>query len=178
MSDTRPITWIIVSLLLLNVLGTGLILQELREPDEHMASIPAVVPSEQTDSISQPEAHTELIAEAPVQATTETIQGVVESPASDDSSIDPVPTEIIVARVNGTDIGEALLYSYLNQLAPPEQLTQWDRLQDVPQNVLIQGINNAALDNLLVQLSRSGGRLPNRGCLMPNSLFAASTPMG
>jgi peptidyl-prolyl cis-trans isomerase C len=118
-----------------------------------MASIPAVVPSEQTDSISQPEAQTELIAEAPVQAATEIENELVESPASQDSPIDSIPTEIVVARVNGTDIGEALLYSYLNQLAPPEQLAQWDRLEDVPQNILIQGINNAALDNLLVQLA-------------------------
>ena len=153
MSDTRPITWIIVLLLLLNVLGTGLILQELREPDEDPRTTTVIVPSEQADSISQSEAHTDLIAEAPVQAATEIEKELVESPASEDSPIDLVPTKIVVARVNGTDIGEALLYSYLNQLASPEQLAQWDRLQDVPQNILTQGINNAALDNLLVQLA-------------------------
>jgi len=153
MSDIRPITWIIVLLLLLNVLGTGLILKELREPDEDMASTPVIVPLEQSDSISQPEAHTELIEEAAVQTATEIEKELVETPASVDLPIDPIPTEIVVARVNGTDIGEALLYSYLNQLASPEQLAQWDRLEDVPQNILIQGINNAALDNILVQLA-------------------------
>jgi len=153
MADIRPITWIIVLLLLLNVLGTGLILQELRKPDEHTASMPVIVPVDQTDSINQPEAHTELIVEAPVQAEAEIEKELVEPSASVDSPIDPVPTEIVVARVNGTDIGEALLYSYLNQLASPEQLAQWDRLEDVPQNILTQGINNAALDNLLVQLA-------------------------
>ncbi len=58
MSDTRPIIWIIVLLLLLNVLGTGLILQELREPDEDTRTTTVIVPSEQTDSISQSEADT------------------------------------------------------------------------------------------------------------------------
>ena len=153
MSDTRPLTWIIALLLLLNVLGTGLILQELREQDEDIATASVIETSEQTNTGNQPKANIELIAEAPVQADTGIVQEVVEPPAFEDSPIDPVPTEIIVARVNGTDIGEALLYSYLNQLASPEQLAQWDRLEDVPQNMLTQGINNAALDNLLVQLA-------------------------
>ena len=153
MSDTRPITWIIVLLLLLNVLGTGLILQELREPDQNSASTPVIITSEQSDSINLPEAHTELIAEATVQPATEIEKELVESPAFVDSPIDPFPTENVIARVNGTDIGEALLYSYLNQLASPEQLAQWGRLEDVPQNILTQGINNAALDNILVQLA-------------------------
>jgi len=153
MSDIRPITWIIVLLLLLNVLGTGLILQELRRPAQDTGSTRVIVTSEQSDSINLPEAHTGLIVETPVQAATETVQEVVEPPVSVGTPVDSVPTEIVVARVNGTDIGEALLYSYLNQLASPEQLAQWDRLEDVPQNILTQGINNAALDNLLVQLA-------------------------
>ena len=167
MSDTRPLIWIIALLLLLNVFGTGLILQELREQDEDRVTASAIDTSEQTDTVSQPRADTELIAEAPVQAIIETemeaetpVQAqdgteteVMETSMSEAAPTDPVPTEIIVARVNGIDIGEALLFSYLNQLASPEQLAQWDSLQDVPKNILVQGINNAALDNLLVQLA-------------------------
>ena len=167
MSDTRPLIWIIALLLLLNVFGTGLILQELREQDEDIVTASVIDTSEQSNTTSQPEASIELIAEAPVQAITETemeaetpVQAqaqteieVVETPISEEAPTDPVSTEIIVARVNGIDIGEALLFSYLNQLASPEQLAQWDSLQDVPKNILIQGINNAALDNLLVQLA-------------------------
>ena len=169
MSDTRPLIWIIALLLLLNVFGTGLILQELRELDEDIVTASVIDNSEQPNTGSQPIANIELIAEAPVQAIIETEMeaetpaqaateakteiGVVAEPEPVETTTEPVSTEIIVARVNGTDIGEALLYSYLNQLASPEQLAQWDRLQDVPKNILIQGINNAALDNLLVQLA-------------------------
>ena len=167
MSDTRPLIWIIALLLLLNVFGTGLILQELREQDEDREIASVIDTSEQTDLVSQPKSTIELIAEAPVQAIIETemeaetpVQAqdgtemeVMETSMSEAAPTDPVPTETIVARVNGTDIGEALLFSYLNQLASPEQLAQWDNLQDVPKNILVQGINNAALDNLLVQLA-------------------------
>ena len=155
MSDTRPLIWIIALLLLLNVLGTGLILQELKEQEENTAPTPIIAPPVKTESVDQPEADTELTTEAPVQVVTEakTEIGVVAEPEPVETPTEPVSTEIIVARVNDTDIGEALLYSYLNQLASPEQLAQWDRLQDVPKNILIQGINNAALDNLLVQLA-------------------------
>jgi len=167
MSDTRPLIWIIALLLLLNVFGTGLILQELREQDEDIVTASVLDTSDQTNTGSQPKASIEVIAEAPVQAIIETeteaetqvqtqakpVIGVVEEPEPVKMLTEPVPTEVIVARVNGTDIGEALLYSYLNQLASPEQLAQWNTLEDVPQNILAQGINNAALDNLLVQLA-------------------------
>ena len=167
MSDTRPLIWIIALLLLLNVFGTGLILQELREQDEDIVTTAVFDTAEQTNTGSQPKANIELIAEVPVQAIIETeteaetpVQAqaqieieVVGPPMPEEAPNEPISTEIIVARVNGTDIGEALLYSYLNQLASPEQLAQWNTLEDVPQNILTQGINNAALDNLLVQLS-------------------------
>jgi len=167
MSDTRPLIWIIALLLLLNVYGTGLILQELRQQDDDIVTASVIDTSAQTNTVSQPKANIELIVEAPVQAKIEseieaetqvqvqdeTEMAIVETPMSEEVATDPVSTEIIVARVNGTDIGEALLYSYLNQLASPEQLARWDSLQEVPKNILTQGINNAALDSLLVQLA-------------------------
>ena len=165
MSATRPLTWIIAALLLLNAVGMILILLELREPDESTAAAVVIEPPDATDSVNRVKADAETSAEAPVQAGTESSAEIpLQAPADIEQAVtdpsvlekppaDPVATEIVIARVKGIDIGQTLLVSYLNQIAPPEQLAQWNTLDDVPENILAQSIDNAALDNLLVQLA-------------------------
>jgi peptidyl-prolyl cis-trans isomerase C len=152
MSNTRPFTWIIAGLLLLNVIGTVMILLQITEIDKETTTTIASAPMEQTDSISRIETDPENSA-LPVQVSSHNAAVIINSTAPEKLPADQASTEIVIAQVNGTDISQALLISYLNQLAPPEDLAQWNTLDDVPQNLLMQSINNAALDELLVQLA-------------------------
>ncbi len=152
MSATRPITWIIIALLLLNAIGMMIILQELREPNKTTSTAIVIKSPDETGLVDRIKADVETVIEAPVQAGVE-IEPETTEPTMLENPPDPVATEIVIARVNGTDIGQTLLVSYMNQIASPEQLSQWNTLDDVPQNILTQSINNAALDTLLVQLA-------------------------
>jgi parvulin-like peptidyl-prolyl isomerase len=152
MSNTRPLSWIIAGLLLLNVIGTVMILLRITEIDEETTTTIVSAPLQQTDSISRIETDPEHSA-LPVQVSTDNAAVIINSTAPEKLPTDQASTEIVIAQVNGTDISQALLISYLNQLAPPEDLSQCNTLDDVPQNILMQSINNAALDELLVQLA-------------------------
>ena len=152
MSNTSPLIWIIAGLLLLNVIGTIMILLRITEIDKETTTRIVSAPLGQTDSISRIETDPENSA-LPVQVSSDNAAVIIDSTAPEKLPADQASTEIIIAQVNGTDISQALLISYLNQIAPPEDLAQWNTLDDVPQNLLMQSINNAALDELLVQLA-------------------------
>jgi peptidyl-prolyl cis-trans isomerase C len=152
MSNRRPLTWIIASLLLLNVIGTVMILLQINELNEQTTTTIVSAALQQTDSISRIKTDPENSA-LPVQVISDNAAVIINSTAPEKLPADQASTEIVIAQVNGTDINQALLISYLNQLAPPEDLAQWNTLDDVPQNLLMQSINNAALDELLVQLA-------------------------
>ncbi|MCH7882541.1 MAG: hypothetical protein IIB69_13425 [Proteobacteria bacterium] len=64
MSATRPLTWIIAALLLLNAVGMILILLELREPDESTAAAVVKEPPDATDSVNRVKADAETSTEA------------------------------------------------------------------------------------------------------------------
>jgi len=152
MSNTRPLTWIIAGLLLLNVIGTVMILLQITEIGKETTTRIVSTALQQTDSISRIETDPENSA-LPVQVSSHNAAAIINSTAPEKLPTDQASTEIVIAQVNGTDISQALLISYLNQLAPSEDLAQWNTLDDVPQNILMQSINNAALDELLVQLA-------------------------
>lgn len=153
MPDKRPLTWILAALLLFNAVGVVLILVELNDTDEKVAISAIVVPPAENETLDIIQIEPEIIRENSPQSDMETEQAVTESPIQHDSYPNIKPTETVIARVNGADIGQSLLDSYLNQLASAEQRAQWDTLDDVPQKLVMQGINDAALDNLLVQLA-------------------------
>jgi len=152
MSNTRPLTWIIAGLLLLNVIGTVMILLRITDIGKETTTTIVSAALQQTDSINRIETAPENSA-LPVQVSPDNAAVTINSTAPEKLPTDQAPTEIVIAQVNGTDISQTLLISYLNQLAPPEDLAQWNTLDDVPQNLLMQSINNAALDELLVQLA-------------------------
>lgn len=152
MSNTRPLTWIIAGLLLLNVIGTVVILLQITEIGKETTTRIVSAALQQTDSISRIETDPENSA-LPVQVSSDNAAVIINSTVPEKLPADQASTETVIAQVNGTDISQALLISYLNQLAPPEDLAQWNTLNDVPQNLLMQSINNAALDELLVQLA-------------------------
>jgi len=153
MSNMRPVIWIITSLLLLNVIGTVVILLKITEPEKESNTAKRADSIMQNESINRIESVHEKKPDLPVQVNSyvEPVAKKLNTP--EELSSDQTATEIIVARVNNTNINQSLLISYLNQLAPPESLTEWKTLNDVPNNILMQSINNAALDNLLVQLA-------------------------
>lgn len=153
MSNTRPLTWIIAGLLLFNVIGTVIILLQIIEPGEETTAAIAPDPSKQSDSINRVKTGSEKYSDLPVQASSEIEPLATNSNAPENKPADLASKEIVIARVNDTDIGQALLISYLNQLAPQEDLARWNTLNEVPENILMQSINNAALDKLLVQLA-------------------------
>ena len=151
MSNTRPLIWIIASLLLVNVIGTVIILLQITEPDEEPINGTLSNSSQKTNSINSLEKVSEKEPKPPMQVSFYIEPETTTSSAPENSSTDQDSTEIIIARVNNSDISQTLLISYLNQYAPPENLAQWKTLTDVPQNLLMQSINNAALDKLLEQ---------------------------
>ena len=153
MPDKQPLTWILAALLIFNAVGVVLILVELNDADEKLAISAIVMPPTENETLDVIQIEPEIIRENSTQPDIETEQAATESPTQGDSSPDTNPNETVIARVNGADIGQSLLDSYLNQLASAEQRAQWDTLDDVPQKLVMQGINNAALDNLLVQLA-------------------------
>jgi len=153
MSNIKPAIWIIASLLLLNVIGTVTILLKITEPDEETGTGIQATPSRQTDSISSIELAQEKKPDSSGQVNAYIESVAINSIAPEESPTDQGTEDIIVARVNNTNINQSLLISYLNQLAPSESLAEWKTLNDVPNNILMQSINNAALDNLLVQLA-------------------------
>jgi len=152
MSNSRPFTWIIAGLLLLNVIGTVMILLQITEINKETTTTIVAAPLQQTDSINRIETNHQNPA-LPVQVSSDNAAVIINSTVPEKLPADQTSTEIVIAQVNGTDISQALLISYLNQLAPPEDLAQWNTLNDVPQNLIMQSINNAALDKLLVQLA-------------------------
>ena len=151
MSNTRPLFGIIAGLLLLNVIGTVMILLQIAEPDEETTTAIVADPSKQSVSINKIETVSEKQTDLSAQVSSNIQAGTTNSTTPDKSPTDQAATEIIIARVNNSDISQTLLISYLNQYAPPENLAQWKTLNDVPQKLLTQSINNAALDKLLVQ---------------------------
>jgi len=162
MSKTKPLSWVIAGLLLLNIVVTVLIFSEITTKIDIPVGFSGETASS-TENETLPKTSSE-IADQPVAVAgtapvvVETVETSTESTISnpvmpETSSPDTAPTETVIARVNDTDIGQTLLISYLNRLAPPEQLAQWNTLNDVPKNILMQGINNAALDILLVHLA-------------------------
>lgn len=153
MLNTRSSTWIISGLLLLNVIGSVYILLQNIELEEQTAALAGSSPSKHIDSVSRIETDSVENPDLPAKVRAD-IKPVATIPiAPEKSPADPASTDITVARVNQTDISQKLLISYLNQLTTPEQRTRWNTLNDVPQKILMQGINNAALDKLLVQLA-------------------------
>lgn len=153
MSNTRPLFGIIAGLLLLNVIGTVMILLQIAEPDEETTTAIVADPSKQSISINKIETVSDKQTDLSAKVSSYIQAGTTNSTTPDKSPTDQAATEIIIARVNNSDISQTLLISYLNLYAPPENLAQWKTLNDVPQKLLTQSINNAALDKLLVQLA-------------------------
>ncbi len=153
MSYTKPLIGIIAGLLLLNVIGTVMILLQINEPDKETTTAAVADPSKPANSINSIETIPEIEPVLPAKVSPH-IEPVVEILTDPEQSPgDQGATEIIIARVNNTDIGQSLIISYLKQLATPEIFAQWDTLNDIPQSILKQSINNAVLDILLVQLA-------------------------